>query len=332
VPRVPRIDPSSARQAPAAPGPARAAAAAGGRAEPPPAAMVPSPRLLARPYSGPAAPIQPLVAAVQGTGAKGQGGHIPLCQRRGCTSYVTPGARFCGPACERAVWAPAGGCEICGKPIGPYATRFCSQQCRGASRRVPVQRCRVCGSPTTSREALLCSDACRGIWRQREHSPYAPGFIARVEELTGRGLSRAAVGELLHCGKNVIVGVCRRYQIGKPKPNPVKRQYPAVHKKRAPGAVKAPRSLHWRPAPVVKRARNVPSRAIAVRVALASLRQSEKIRVDTMPGEGCQFPISENPWRVCDQPRVPSSPNATRLSPYCAEHCARCYGKLAAAA
>jgi hypothetical protein len=73
-------------------------------------------------------------------------------------------------------------------------------------------------------------------------------------------------------------------------------------------------------------------RAIQLRAAAEAARVAKPIRVclDTMPGDGCQFPIAENPWRVCDDPRVPATPAATRLSPYCAAHIKRAYLKRAA--
>jgi hypothetical protein len=143
------------------------------------------------------------------------------------------------------------------------------------------------------------------------------------------------VAEALGVGKNVISGVCWRFHIGKPMPNPVKRSYP----KRAAPAARAPR---WAPLPAAKppkpikppaaRKTRVRSKAqIAIRVQQAALCEASVIRVDTMPGEGCQFPISENPWRVCDAPRAPSSLEATRLSPYCARHAAVAYLRQQAA-
>jgi hypothetical protein len=179
---------------------------------------------------------------------------------------------------------------------------------------------------------MLCSPACRWTYCARLPSPYTAGFLRRVEELIGQGISRSKVAEILGSKKTIVSGVCWRYGFkAAVMPRPERKPKP----ERAAPAARAPR---WAPRPSAKPAKpakqpRVPSRReVADRLKAEALREAAPIRVslDTMPGSGCQFPISDAPWRVCDDPRVPSSPAAMRLSPYCAVHVRRAYLKRAA--
>ena len=179
---------------------------------------------------------------------------------------------------------------------------------------------RGCGS-YVARGSEYCGPDCERLVREaRAHrrSPYAPGFVERIAALLAQKVSLAKIGDALGVNKNVVCGVVHRRQLRKAKPHVVVTAKPAKPKRAAK--------------PVQPRAPT--RRAIQLRAAAEAARIAEPIRVclDTMPGDGCQFPTSESPWRVCDNPRVPSSPAATRLSAYCAEHCARCYSKPAKAA
>jgi hypothetical protein len=272
--------------------------------------MAPTPLPPARPHSGLAEFFFPEASPVESPPAVGRGILPPSCGRRGCPSYAAPGGRYCGLACADLV-REAGACELCGDRLKRSARQFCSMACRARVTSVEPATCRVCGRPTMARHVMLCSPACRHAYSARKSSPYAADFLRRVEDLIGQGLSRGKVAEALGVGKNVISGVCWRFHIGKPLP-----------------AAKPPKPIK----PPAARKTRVRSKAqIAIRVQQAALCEASVIRVDTMPGEGCQFPISENPWRVCDAPRAPSSLEATRLSPYCARHAAVAYLRQQAA-
>jgi len=209
------------------------------------------------------------------------------------------------------------------------------QSGRGKRNIVPLCARRGCLSYAVP-QGWFCGEACAVAAREAvsaHRSPYAPGFVERIEELIAQGNSRRQIGEIFGVSKNVIAGVwgrhlARKRWIAAPPPAPPAK--PPKPPKTAQPAKPAKRAKAARPA---RRGTTV-ARGILVRARDAALREASPIRVaiNTMPGEGCQFPISENPWRVCDAPRVPSSPAATRLSPYCACHAARCYGKLPKAA
>jgi len=186
----------------------------------------------------------------------------------------------------------------------------------GGRRRVPAPFCgrRGCGSYAV-RGSEYCGADCERLVREaraQHRSPYyAPGFVERVAALLAQKLSRAQVGDALGVSKNVICGIIHRRNLRPAKPHVVVMVKPAKPKRVA--------------RPVQPRAPT--RRAIQLRAAAEAARVAAPIRVclDTMPGDGCQFPTSENPWRICDDPRVPSSPAATRLSPYCAVHIKRAY-------
>jgi len=187
---------------------------------------------------------------------------------------------------------------------------------------VPAPFCgrRGCGS-YACRGSDYCGPDCERLVREARagrRSPYAPGFVERVAALLAQKLSLAAIGDALGVNKNVVCGIVHRRQLRPAKPHVVVTVKPAKPKPKRVARPAQPR------APT--------RRAIQLRAAAEAARVASPIRVclDTMPGDGCQFPTSENPWRICDSPRVPSSPAATRLSPYCALHVRRAYLKRAA--
>jgi len=187
---------------------------------------------------------------------------------------------------------------------------------------VPAPFCgrRGCAS-YACRGSAYCGPECERLVRAaraQRRSTYAPGFVERVAALLAQKLSQAQVGAALGVNKNVIAGIIHRRNLRPAKPHVVVTVKPAKPRPKRAAAPVQPRA---------------PTRlAIQRRAADEAARVAKPIRVclDTMPGDGCQFPTSENPWRVCDDPRVPATPAATRLSPYCALHVRRAYLKRAA--
>jgi hypothetical protein len=128
---------------------------------------------------------------------------------------------------------------------------------------VPVSLCARRGCPSYAVPgARYCSPACIEAVRAataQHRSPYAPGFIERVQSLLVQGLSRGQVGDALGCTKNVVVGIINRHL-----------------KPRAPAS--APRVVKPKPAkPAAKPAKQprVPSRReVADRLKAEALREA----------------------------------------------------------
>jgi hypothetical protein len=221
----------------------------------------------------------------------------------------------------------------CDRPLSGTQRRFCSIRCSTA-RRTEQGCCLICGKVAFSRYALICSMACRSelIRRRGGRHVWSPEFVAKVQSLWGEGLSCSKIGARLGVTKCVIIGLARRLALPA-RENPIK---PAAKAKAPPrprarraAPAKAPRSMHWKSDPA-RRTPPVPIPAVGKRIEAAARSAATPIKVDGIPGTGCQFPVSERPWIVCDAPRVPNRAGSTQLGPYCAACSRRCYAKLAA--
>jgi len=269
-------------------------------ADPPPASTGPGPAL-------PRAPIRAriaefcLVAVGEAKPTKGAGGR----RRR------RP-PRLC---------AAAG----CSNELGKDAAKYCSRTCANAVRlpRRPAGQCVVCAKPCATKIALVCSGICRDeLIRRRAAGQHrhTPEFTARVQRLWDDGLTNAAIAEQVGVTKGCIVGLVHRLGFparsnpAKPKPTKVKRERP-----RSP-----PPSFRWKSDPTRRTPPHVPTQAVGKRIDAAARSAVAPIKVLGTPGTGCQFPISERPWRICDAPRVPNRAGSMRLGPYCAECSRRC--------
>jgi hypothetical protein len=62
--------------------------------------------------------------------------------------------------------------------------------------------------------------------RKRPEFDWTDAAILRLCELYGQGLSTAAIGADLRCGKNAVVGKCHRLGLP-PRPSPIRRAPPA---------------------------------------------------------------------------------------------------------
>jgi hypothetical protein len=185
----------------------------------------------------------------------------------------------------------------------------------------PWAACLICGAKASGKFAKTCGDsACRQALGQNSRHWNPEELREKVRHLWEvEGKKGVEIAALVGRSKNVIAGLCRRMKLTKretgrwPRDYKPKEERPAAPAKPRPAARVKP----------VQRATAHVNQTIPTRIAAAKIKIVSPVRVVTTPGTGCQFPISENPWRICDQPRVPNE-HRPGMSPYCLAHRTLC--------
>jgi hypothetical protein len=204
-----------------------------------------------------------------------------------------------------------------------------------------------------------CSRICgNALASSRGRGPRDDAFRARVREGWDAGKTAGEIAKGLHVTKNVVVGVVRRLNLAtrpssrwpsgyvgkysrsgdsctaaKRHPGTTERHQGTTE--RQPGTTKNEKIAQLR-CSATRRKTVSPSRErltaphithpVVAKIEAAKVKTRSPIRVISPPGEGCQFPISENPWLICDEPRTPRDDG--RRSSYCAEHHQLCWVKV----
>lgn len=243
------------------------------------------------------------------TGRRGPVNPTMACCRRGCPNQVKrPDRKFCCSRCAFLARETKRYCEVCGKELTPTQ--------RAGGKQLTCSR--YCGNQIADR-SLEHDEAFREHVRR-----------AWCEEHK----TDTEIGNELGCSKNVIVGVRRRMGLPKrpsgrwPADYVPKEQRPTMAaRKRPPPARKRPQRRKPRPPGAPKIETRHGTSVVKSRLANALVREASPIRVRNVPGNGCQYPVSENPWRICDDPRV-SPPDKLALSAYCQCHYELCFNSV----
>jgi hypothetical protein len=165
-------------------------------------------------------------------------------------------------------------------------------------------RCPVCGVPIRPDQAT-CSRRHADHFRAISVTPrgwYLEQFKQKFAELWLMGLSRREIANELGITMQSVIGLSHRM-----------------------GLPRRERKPPDKPAKKAKRPKRPGLSVTEHRVRNAAVMSRAPIKVDRPPGAGCQFPTSDNPWRVCDDPREPGRP-------YCAHHCELAYQNWSKAA
>ena len=197
-----------------------------------------------------------------------------------CSPIITPSA--CGPVENRAGLGRGGGAA------GPQ-TKICP----------------VCGVTFRVRASRGAQETC-----SRSHSDLQRRLVPRKGDHTAEfkakfaalwaiepPLPKHVIAERLGITANGVAGLRSRMGLPPRPPKPRK----AKPKRRMANA---------RPTVTAFRVQ-------AARVKAAKPAQPP-IRVDRMPGQGCQWPTSDSPWRICEAVREPGQS-------YCLSHCHTAY-------
>lgn len=209
---------------------------------------------------------------------------------------TSPGGTYCNPAPVALACGPVEN----GDAQGAGGPRF--KTCP-----VCYVQFRVRGSRSAQ---VTCSRAHENQRRKTHGRPgdHTPEFKERFKKLWLEGLPRDVIAQRLGISYNAVIGLRQRMDLPpREKPQP-KRKKPRSPTERRDG-------------------RGSPPQNIANRIKRAAVVAAAPIKVDRMPGQGCQWPTSDAPWRICDDARELGHP-------YCLEHCRAAYpnfrSKLAA--